>query len=294
MVSRSAVLSTLVAGITGAVLVAQAAPAQAQALPTPRDYVSNLDLECYSTPGPDLNINLTLTHLNPVLLAMGLPQHQVVMRELVQTCVPVRKNNTGPTATSFPFVSQTDFACYRLDAAPLPNPAPINLLHLNPVLTNLPQHALALVRPAQLCVPVFKNNVLPPAAVQQLVRFLDLECWQTNPGNHPGFQLLLSQLNPLLTAIVPHMMTLGPTPRQLCVPVRKNNQAIPAAALDIIRWVDLEKFAATPVVNINPFNLVLRHLNPLFGNLPPVPVTLQQANALMVPVAKNGQLPPND
>lgn len=35
-------------------------------------------------------------------------------------------------------------------------------------------------------------------------------------------------------------------------------------------------------------------VNPAFVNLPPVPVVLQEARALMVPVAKNGAIPPND
>jgi hypothetical protein len=78
------------------------------------------------------------------------------------------------------------------------------------------------------------------------------------------------------------------------VPVRKNQQNIPAASLNILRWVDLEKFPAAPNVVIAPVNLMLRHLNPLFVNLPQVPVTLQDANSLLVPVAKNNQLPPLD
>ena len=39
-------------------VAASAAGAHAQALPTPYDLVSGLDLECYRTPGPALNINL--------------------------------------------------------------------------------------------------------------------------------------------------------------------------------------------------------------------------------------------
>ena len=30
--------------------------------------------------------------------------------------------------------------------------------------------------------------------------------------------------------------------RQLCVPVQKNNQVIPDDVLNVVRWVDLEKF----------------------------------------------------
>ncbi|MEZ4362472.1 MAG: hypothetical protein R3B48_19940 [Kofleriaceae bacterium] len=280
--------------LAAAVAVATPSQASAQALPTPRDFVSGLDLECYKTPGPALNLNLNLSHLNPVLINLGLPAHPVVVRELEETCVPVRKNNGGPSATALPFVRMVDLACYRVDAAPLPAPVNLNLTHLNPVLAGLPQHDVYLTKPAQLCVPVAKNNNLPPAAVAALVRYLDLECYDTQLAAHPNFSVMLHQLNPLLGGIPGHKMDLVPNPRKMCVPVRKNNQAIPAASLNILRWVDLEKFSAAANVVIAPVNLMLRHMNPLLANQPQVPVVLQEANSLMVPVAKNGVLPPLD
>lgn len=267
------------------------AEAHAQPLPTPLPLVSGLDLECYQTQGPPLNINVLLSHLNPVLLALGLPPHQVAIRELVQTCVPVRKNNVLPQATAFPFIRHIDFACYRLEAAAI-SPVPLTLRHLNPVLANLPAHDIRLLRPTQLCVPVAKNGVLPPAQVQALVRFIDLECWEVEEAPHPVFTVNVGQLNPqLINPIPPHPLTAISDRRQLCVPVRKNNQAIPAATLNIVRWIDLEKFAAQPVV-IAAVPLTLNHLNPLFSTLPPVNVVLQVATSLMVPVSKNGATPP--
>lgn len=269
---------------------AAATPAHAQALPLPSRFVPNLDLECYSTPGPALNANVTLTHLNPVLVTMGFPAHSVTVRELVQTCVPVQKGNSVPPAGALAFISQVDFACYRVDADP--RSQTIHLTHLNPVLANLPPHDVQVTRPAQLCLPVAKNNKPPTDNVLALARFLDLECWDTVPQMHPPFTVGLTQLNPQLTAIPPHPMSLVTSPRQLCVPVRKNNQMPPQALVDIIKWVDLEKFAASPVVTINPaVNVVLTHLNPLFVNVPPIAVVLKTAVALMVPVAKNGNHP---
>jgi hypothetical protein len=292
MISQRTIIVALAAALTG--VAAGDAHAQAIPLPTPFQLVSGLDLECYKTPGPALNINLQLSHLNPVLLGLGLQPHQVILRELAQTCVPVMKNNVPPAQAALPFIRHIDFACYRVDAAPLPNPVPLNLTHLNPVLANLPQHNVVLERPAQLCVPVAKNGVLPPPEVRAFVQFIDLECYQTDPGPHPQFAVGLTQLNPQLVGIPPHVMNLDATPRQLCVPVRKNAQFIPQAALDIIRRIDLEKFAANPPVAIAPVNVQLQHLNPLLANLPWVPVVLQEAIALMVPVAKNGAIPPND
>jgi hypothetical protein len=293
MISNRALLAVLI-GTLGA-LALLSGQAYAQPLPTPKQLVSSLDLECYRTPGPPLDIELTLTHLNPVLREIGLPQHQVRIKELAQTCVPVRKNNAFPAPAAFPFVRHIDFACYRLEAQPFAVPVPINLTHLNPVLSNLPQHLVWLERPAQLCVPVGKNNVPLPPEVRALVQFIDLECYQTDPLPHPMFSVGLTQLNPQLQDdIDPHSMTLVSEPRQLCVPVRKNAQFIPQPFLNIIQWIDLEKFAAAPVVDITPVNVSLQHLNPLFANLPWVQVVLEHAVALMVPVAKNGQIPPND
>lgn len=267
-------------------------PAPVPVLPGPKQFVSGLDLECFNTPGPALNLGVALTHLNPVLLGLGLPPHNVVIRELQQTCVPVQKNGVPPSAAALPFIRHVDFACYRVDAAPLPAPVPLSLTHLNPVLGGLPPHNVRLLQPAQLCVPVRKNGVVPPPAILQLARFIDLECYRVEPGPHPGFAVGLQQLNPQLLGIPAHGMTLVPTPRQLCVPVRKNQQPIPPAILNIVRWIDLEKFTASPTVILQPVQLVLHHLNPLFATLPAIPVILEQAAALMVPVAKNGQFPP--
>jgi hypothetical protein len=267
-------------------------PAPVPVLPGPHQFVSGLDLECFNTTGPALNLGITLTHLNPVLQQLGLPPHNVIIRELRQTCVPVQKNGVPPSPAALPFIRHVDFACYRVEAAPLPAPVPLTLTHLNPVLGGLPPHNVRLLQPAQLCLPVSKNNVVPPAAILQLVRFIDLECYRVEPGPHPSFGVGLQQLNPQLGGIPVHGMNLVPSPRQLCVPVRKNQQAIPPAILNIVRWIDLEKFTASPVVNLPPVNVVLHHLNPLFATFPAIPVVLQQAAALMVPVAKNGQFPP--
>lgn len=269
-----------------------AAQPTTEALPTPKDFVSGLDLECFATQGPSLNFSLQLTHLNPVLIAMGLPPHQVTIRELTETCVPVMKNGVSPPTSALPFIQHVDFACYRIEAQPISTSPLLTLAHLNPVLAQFPRHNVKLVQPDELCLPVMKNNVLPPAEVQSLVRFLDLECWRVSEDPHSIFTLALRQLNPQLGNIPQHNMTLDTSPRKLCVPVRKNQQAIPDASLNIIRWVDLERFTARPPVTINPVTVVLNHLNPMFTTLPPITVVLQTAQALMVPVSKNNNNPP--
>jgi hypothetical protein len=266
--------------------------AAALALPGPNQFVSGLDLECFDTPGPPLNMQLQLTQLNPVLLQLGLAPHVVVVGALVQTCVPVQKNGIPPAAAALPFIRQTDLACYKVNASPLLNPIPLTLKHLNPVLGNLPAHVDKLVQPSQLCLPVAKNGVVPTPDILKLVQFIDLECYDTSADNHPPFTVNLKQLNPQLANIPPHNLTLVSQPRQLCVPVQKNNQVIPPDVLAIVRWIDLEKFPASPPVGVPAMNVVLSHLNPLLTTLPRVSVVLQKANALMVPVSKNGVVPP--
>jgi hypothetical protein len=293
MISRRAILAALLATFAPLASPSNHAHAQALPLPSPKGLISGLDLECYRTPGPELNVELTLRHLNPVLQALGLPPHQVKIKELAQTCVPVRKNNAMPGPLALPFIRHIDFACYRVEADPLPNPIPINLTHLNPVLANLPQHLVFLEHPAQLCLPVAKNGMLPPPEVLALVKFIDLECYQTDPQPHPQFTVGLTQLNPQLNVIPPHPMALDWQQRQLCVPVRKNAQFIPPPFLNLIQWIDLEKFPADPNVQIAPVSVQLQHLNPLFANLPWIPVVLQEAVGLLVPVAKNGAIPPD-
>jgi hypothetical protein len=271
--------------------------ARAQALPNPKPFVSGLDLECYRTPGPALNKEVLLSHLNPVLRdELHLPPHRVKITELAQTCVPVRKDAGQPGPAALPFIRQVDFACYRIEADPLPGEMSINLTHLNPVLQDmgLPQHTVFLRRPVQLCLPVAKNGKHPKEEILNLVQFLDLECYETRPIDPQTFSVTLTQLNPQLTGIPPHKMNLDSEPRQLCVPVRKNAQQIPDDVLGIVEWVDLEKFAANPSVQIQPVNVQLQHLNPLFTGLPSIGVVLQEAIALMVPVAKNGHMPGED
>ena len=293
------VLGTVTVGSAVAAVVAATAAASppedelaaALTLPGPNSFVSGLDLECFDTPGPPLGVGLVLSQLNPVLQQLGVPPHDVAVRELVQTCVPVMKNGVPPPPAALPFIQHVDLACYRVDAAPLGSAVPLTLKHLNPVLANLPAHAVLLPQPNQLCVPVGKNGVVPPPEVLRLAQFIDLECYNVDTGGYPTFGVSLRQLNPQLANIPVHPLTLVPQPRQLCVPVQKNQQPIPPDVLAIVRWIDLEKFAASPIA-LPPVNVVLNHLNPLFTTLPRVPVVLQRASALMVPVSKNGVVPP--
>jgi hypothetical protein len=269
-----------------------AVAAAAMALPGAHDFVSGLELECFDTPGPELNLQLQLAHLDPGLLPLGLTRHDATVRELVQTCVPVQKNGVSPHPAALSFLQQTGLACYRLDAAPLAAPTPLRLRHLNPELATLSAHTVSLIQPVQLCVPVAKNGVVPAPDVLRLIQFIALECYAIDPGAHPTFGVSLKQLDPQLADIPGHQTTLVPAPGQVCVAVRKNDQAIPADVLAIVRWIELERFTASPAVIVPPVASVLGHLDPLLTTLPRTPVVLQQASAVMAPVVQHGESPP--
>ncbi|HEX6862004.1 MAG TPA: hypothetical protein VF414_04260, partial [Thermoanaerobaculia bacterium] len=54
------------------------------------------DVLCYNLDGLPLDKQLKLTHLNPVLNAMGLPPEDVKVTDSTKLCVPVAKNGMFP------------------------------------------------------------------------------------------------------------------------------------------------------------------------------------------------------
>lgn len=278
----------LVAALTGTA-TASSEPDAVLALPTPLQFVSNLDLECFRTDTyqpPPLPAPLTLRHLNPVLQNLAPWSTQLGPRN--QLCVPVAKNGKIPPPGVREFIQFVDLSCYRI-SGPLVN-FPLVLSHLNPQQAYLPRKEVRMVAAVQLCVPVIKNNAVPPAEVLNLVRFIDLACYHTEPQVPLDISVNLTQLNPVLAGIPPTDVRVREN-RQLCVPVRKNNQAIPADVLNIVRWIDMEKYDII-APTMDPVHLSLRHINPLLGHLPAEPTQLIARPQLALPVAKNGLIPP--
>lgn len=280
---------TLLVSLTG-IGAATPAAGQALALPTPKDFVSHLDLECFQTDParpPQLPTPLVLSHLNPALASV--PRFQATLGERTQLCAPVAKNDRIPPPDVLEFVRFVDLSCYRLGG---PNAAvPLTLSHLNPQLTALPRTQVRFTTPEQLCLPVIKNDVLPPPEVLNLVRFIDLACYRIDPQVPLNIGLRLTQLNRVLGTIPPTAVRVHEN-RQLCVPVRKNNQEIPPEVLRIISFVDLQKYDITAATTLPPIDLRLRHINPLLAHLPIEGARLLARQQLALPVAKNGQLPP--
>jgi hypothetical protein len=59
-------------------------------------YIQYSDVLCYPASGAPLGQNLTLSHINPVLVAMGLPRENVFVGNSLSLCVPVAKNGMLP------------------------------------------------------------------------------------------------------------------------------------------------------------------------------------------------------
>jgi hypothetical protein len=257
------------------------------ALPTPRAFVSQMDLECFRTdPYQPPTTTVVTRHLNPVLASLPSESHTLGPRN--QLCVPVAKNHLFPPPGVIEFIRWVDLSCYRISGLTVNFPLTID--HLNPQLAALPRRNVRLGAPTQLCVPVIKNDVLPPPEVLELVRWIDLKCYVETPQAPLGIGLTLSQLNPVLGHIPPTNVQVTYN-RQFCVPVSKNNLPLPASVLNIVRWIDIEKFdIVTPTAM--SITLRLRHINPALSHLPPEPAVLSARQQLGLPMSKNGQVPP--
>jgi hypothetical protein len=263
-------------------------PAVAQSLPTPLSFVSNLDLECFKTsPYTPPSITLELKHLNPVL--QGLPIGKVTLGDREQLCMPVAKNRVIPPPEVLQFVQWVDLSCYRVSGPAAEKK--LTLDQLNPVLRDVPRQTVEMLKPEQLCVPVAKNEVIPPPEVLNLVSHIDVLCYGIIPNKAMDRKLLLTQLNPVVRDYMPEVDGAVTYARQLCVPVAKGGDRIPSEVMKILQWVDLEKYdiVMPPMYEVQ---LSLRHLNPVLGGLPPERAQLTEAQQLGVPVAKNGYYPP--
>jgi len=189
------------------------------------DFVRFVDLSCYRITGINVGFPLSLRHLNP--LFSTLPPKSVRILTPEHLCVPVIKNGVTPPAEVFNLVRFIDLKCYvEMPQAPLN--IGVTLSHLNPVLGGLAPHAAGITFNRQLCVPVIKNNLMPPADVFNVVRWVDLEMYDIQTAPLPAaITLQLRHINPVL-ANLPLETAVLQQGFQLGLPVAKNG-AIPPA-----------------------------------------------------------------
>lgn len=281
------------------VFALHAAAAGAQQLPSPRAYVSQTDLECYDVePQPPPAQQLFIRQLNPVLRDV-LPNQQVQLGPLREVCVPVAKNGRTPGPLALPIVEWTDQACYEASAAPVD--VEVTASHLNPELAHLPDEDVKLVELQRVCLPVRKNDSDPPNVVRRIVRHVDTACYRVDePTPDAQTPLDLSHLNPEIVAhdLADRRAELRRA-RRLCVPIGKNQEPVPEQVRRYVEWIDFLQYGITPRTAADapafegPIPLRLHHMNPLFAQKQPFDVVLKPARSLMVPIAKDGQLPPD-
>jgi hypothetical protein len=131
--------------------------------PAVRQLVQWLDVKCYRIdPTFDTFGPITLTHLNP-LFATTIGEPADIVGPPTQLCVPVAKNLKFPPDAVRNHIAYSDVLCYPLRGLPLNKQ--LQLRHLNPVLIQLglPVENVFVTESEELCVPVAKNGMFPPA-----------------------------------------------------------------------------------------------------------------------------------
>ena len=138
--------------------------------------------------------------------------------------------------------------------------------------------------------------------LRQIVRHVDTACYRLEePTSSADTALDLSHLNPVIRAMnLPDRKVEMKRAHRLCVPIGKGQEQIPDIVRERVEWIDFLQYIITPqtAVDVGPFQapipLWLHHMNPLFVEQPPFFVALTPTLNLMVPVAKDDTLPPQD
>jgi hypothetical protein len=117
--------------------------------------VQGMNFECFSITGPQLNVPLTLSQLNPALASV--PDATVGVLSPSQACVPVLTNNALLPADVNAIVSGIFIKKYQMPQPP-PNLAVSLTLHqLNPAFASVPDVQVQTLSPSELGLPVRKE-----------------------------------------------------------------------------------------------------------------------------------------
>lgn len=194
------------------------------------------------------------------------------------------------------FVENLDVRCYKIFDRPLG--LPLTLDHLNPVFREYgaPTEDVILWEPQDLCVPVAKNDRIPPPEVLRFIQFVDWKCYRIE-GPSLDLPLQLDHLNRVIVDMFGKVdRVIVREPQQLCVPVVKDLKYPPPEVQRLVEWLDVKCYRVDSDRHIGGEAIRLTHLNPLFWDLEPEVVFFQgpAPNQLCVPVAKNGKYPPDD
>ncbi len=186
----------------------------------PLRLIQYTDLACYrADPLEETKVyKLRLSQLNPVL--ERLEDQEIKVGQLRQLCTPVEKRGAEVPDEVLRFIQHLDVACYEVRGEAME--VGLKLSHLNPLLRRMETHSAAVERPTRLCVPVAKNERIPPKEVLKLLRWVDLLKYRISLTSEVQvFGLRLRHLNPLFEDYRPFDVRLG-GPTTLAVPVAKN------------------------------------------------------------------------
>jgi hypothetical protein len=276
-----------------AVVALVSVPAQAQWPPVDQ-VVSHFDQRCYTFPAQHaVGVPLTLSHLNPVLVQLGAKDHDVTLEDPQELCVPVQKDDEKPPTGVHKVVQWLDWECFGIKGDPLN--ITLDLDHLNPVIkAKIGLRDRVIVRePQQLCVPVAKDGKIPPDDVIRLIQNIDVECYRVEAREFVGGESIkLTHLNPLLEGLPSEEAIIRPRhATQLCVPVAKNKVFPPHDVYLYAAFTDslCYEIDAPPLDR----TIKLDQLNPqLIDRIGTHEVGPLRSHKLCVPVAKNGNFPP--
>jgi hypothetical protein len=191
------------------------------------------DFACYKVDSQFLlDAPMALQHLNPVLRRMSpLPVERVRVGRPEQLCVPVEK--VSPEAPPIPdavraLIQHLDLECFNIQSdPPSVSPAlPIRLGHLNPLFRGLFEERVTTLRPQQLCLPVAKDDRIPPLPQLRIAELVDLKKYAATPLVAPITRpFRVRQLNPLFSNI-PEFQIQSLFPQRVALPVRKNTVGV--------------------------------------------------------------------
>jgi len=189
-------------------------------------FIRFVDWKCYGISGSPLGLSLNLTQLNPVIAGLFGSTTTVTVQEPQLLCVPVAKNSTVIPSDVLALIQYLDVKCYRVTAPSVPAKN-VTLSHLNPLFTMPPETSTIGPTPQQLCVPVMKNQQMPPTTVIQYIQYSDVLCYPAT-GNPLGLNLTLRHLDPVLISLgLPTEAVFVGNSLKLCVPVAKNGMLPP-------------------------------------------------------------------
>src|SRR5262245_29615463 len=190
-------------------------------------------------------------------------------------------------SSALPFVSNVDLQCLETMRNEQPTTS-LSVTHLHPVFFSLMPLAevVTFSSHSQLCVPVVKNNRVPPQPLLDYLQWVDLACYPI--GGIPPIHRWVFRTTQINAALPPSLDkgVFLIEPDQFCLPVAKNGNFPPESVIWLIEYIALKCYRISPNIS---FDLLIdiAHINPLLTSLPTTSVLTDRNRQLCVPVRVN-------